>query len=188
MSATTIGLLGGSFNPAHDGHRAMSFYALEHLKLDQIWWLVSPQNPLKLTEGMASLADRLAQAHEVANDPRILVTDLERELGTCYTIDTLRALKDQFPAAKFVWLMGEDNLAQMSLWKDWQGIFRIVPVAVFRRKPYGTAAMHSEAVQTFAAARIGIDQAGDLALKAPPVWLLCENEDNPLSATALRGA
>ena len=130
-----IGLLGGSFNPAHDGHLAMSLYALKRLGLDQIWWLVSPQNPLKSAAEMIPLARRMEQSMRLAAHPRLIVTSIESALGTRYTADTLRVLKKRFPRTRFVWLMGADNLRQIPCWKDWQDIFHAVPVAVFRRPP-----------------------------------------------------
>ncbi|MBV9833149.1 MAG: nicotinate-nicotinamide nucleotide adenylyltransferase, partial [Alphaproteobacteria bacterium] len=112
-----IGLLGGSFNPAHEGHVHISLEALKRLDLDEVWWLVSPQNPLKAANGMASLADRMEGARSVtATHPRLRVTDLERKLGTRYTIDTVRALRRRHPHARFVWLMGADNLRQLPRW------------------------------------------------------------------------
>ena len=118
-----IGLLGGSFNPAHDGHSHISNLALERLNLDCVWWLVSQQNPMKSTEGMASLDQRMEKAREVAGNRRIMVTDIERELGTQYTADTLPALQKKFSGGHFVWLMGADNLAQIEQWHEWENIF-----------------------------------------------------------------
>src|SRR6185437_14156158 len=128
-----IGLLGGSFNPAHEGHLAMSLYALKRLGLRQVWWLVSPQNPLKPSKGMAPFAQRLEQARQLTHDPRIVVTDIEAQLGTRYTVDTLRELRRHFPHTHFVWLMGADNMEQMPRWRRWPQIFMQVPVAIFRR-------------------------------------------------------
>ena len=121
---TNIGLLGGSFNPAHEGHLEISLLALEKLRLDYIWWMVSPQNPLKPKKGMASLPERLSTARSTANDPRLSVTDIETELGTFYTTDTLSALCDHFSETRFVWLMGADNLLQMQHWKKWSNFKR----------------------------------------------------------------
>ena len=128
-----VGLLGGSFNPAHEGHLHISRLALDHLGLDELWWLVSPRNPMKPARGMASFDERLAGARTVAADPRIAVSGIERRLGTRYTADTLRALGARFPRIAFVWVMGADNLAQISRWKDWTAIFEAVPIAVFDR-------------------------------------------------------
>jgi nicotinate-nucleotide adenylyltransferase len=133
----TVGLLGGSFNPAHAGHRHASLVALKHLGLDAVWWLVSPQNPLKSSRGMAPLAQRLKTARAVAKHPRILATDIERPLGTRYTADTIEKLRQHFPRTRFVWLMGLDNLHQIHLWKRWEDIFRAVPVCVIDREISG---------------------------------------------------
>jgi nicotinate-nucleotide adenylyltransferase len=132
----SVGLLGGSFNPAHGGHRRMSLAALERLGLDEIWWLVSPQNPLKPVAGMAPLAARLASAKAIARHPRIRVTAIEDELGTQLTIDTLQALKRRHPQVRFLWLMGADNLLQFHRWAHWRDIARAVPIVVMARPLY----------------------------------------------------
>ena len=181
-----IGLLGGSFNPAHDGHLAMSLYALQQLGLDQIWWMVSPQNPLKKASDMAPLTRRMAYAKRVAAHPRINVTDIETSLGTHYTADTLRALKRRFPGARFVWLMGADNLTQIPRWKDWQDIFRIVPVAVFRRPAYPAGRGLGKAALRFAQAWRAASKAKNLARTKSPAWLILDNKLNYHSATRIR--
>ena len=132
----SVGLLGGSFNPAHGGHRHVSVAALERLGLDEVWWLVSPQNPLKPVAGMAPLAARLQSAQRVARHPRIRATAIEEKLGTRRTVDTLRALRRRFPHVRFVWLMGADNLAQFHRWADWRTIARQAPIVVFARPRY----------------------------------------------------
>ena len=138
MRHRRIGLLGGSFNPAHRGHLHLSLTALQRLDLDEVWWLVSPQNPLKPVAGMAPFAARLDQARQVAaGHKRIRVTDLENRLGgSHYTADTLKALRRRFPRLRFVWLMGGDNLVQIRHWERWAEIFRTVPIAVFDRPSY----------------------------------------------------
>lgn len=133
-----IGLLGGSFNPAHDGHRHISLYALKMLGLDEVWWMVSPQNPLKPIAGMAPLAERVAAARLVAKHPRIRVTDIERKMGTRYTVDTLTQLKQRFPDTAFTWLMGTDNLLTFHKWRQWERIFALVPVVALDRPPRGS--------------------------------------------------
>src|SRR5262245_19769275 len=138
-----IGLLGGSFNPAHEGHRDISLAALAYLDLDEVWWVVSPQNPLKSEKGMASFAERMAGAQAMAHHPRIKVTDIEKWLGTRYTADTMRTLVTRFPSYRFVWLMGADNLAQIASWRDWTRIFHLVPIAVFDRPTYTIKALSS---------------------------------------------
>ena len=132
----SIGLLGGSFNPAHGGHRKMSLAALERLGLDEVWWLVSPQNPLKPVVGMAPLEARIASARKVARHPRIRPTAIEAELGTQLTVDTLQALKHRFPQVRFLWLMGSDNLLQFHRWAEWRTIARTVPIVVMARPHY----------------------------------------------------
>jgi nicotinate (nicotinamide) nucleotide adenylyltransferase len=130
---TRTGLLGGSFNPAHRGHRALSRHALRMLDLDEIWWLVSPGNPLKEARGMAPLPLRYRSAVRAARGLPIRVTAIEREFGTPYTAETLIALRRRFAEHQFVWLMGADNLAQFHRWRDWRGIGRTVPIAVIGR-------------------------------------------------------
>lgn len=133
---TRIGLLGGSFNPAHGGHRAISLQAMDALALDGLWWLVSPGNPLKPKTGMAPLPARLASARAAARRSRISATAIEAELGTRYTVDTLRALVRRYPQHRFIWLMGADNLGQLHHWRDWRNIARMMPIAVIARPGY----------------------------------------------------
>jgi nicotinate-nucleotide adenylyltransferase len=135
------GLLGGSFNPAHGAHRQVSLFARDALGLDQVWWLVSPGNPLKPKHGMAPLAARVHSAQEQARRAPIRVTAIERELGTVYTVDTVRALKRRFRRRRFVWLMGSDNLAQFHRWKDWREIAEEMPIAVIARPGYDDDAL-----------------------------------------------
>lgn len=187
MAGLRIGLLGGSFNPGHEGHRAVSLYAIKRLKLHQVWWLVSPQNPLKPSKGMAPLSSRLKQARAVANHPRIAVMDMEIQLRTRYTFDTLRALKWRFPATRFVWLMGADNLGQIPEWHEGLAIFHVMPVAVFRRPAYSAGRGLGKAAQRHARSWLPTNRAGDLASLAPPAWLVLDNPLNNLSATAIRG-
>jgi len=134
-----VGLLGGSFNPAHRAHLHISQEAIKRLGLDAVWWLVSPQNPLKTAKDMASQAIRLASAHAIARDPRIVPTDVERKLGTQYTVDTLKALVDLHPSTRFIWLMGGDNLQSFHRWYQWRQIVRVVPIAVLLRPRYSGA-------------------------------------------------
>ncbi len=179
-----IGLLGGSFNPAHDGHLHLTLEALKRLGLDEVWWLVSPQNPLKSARGMAPLAQRLAQARAVAAHPRILVTDLERNLGTARSARTLEILHRRYPRLRFVWLMGADNLAQMPKWWRWTRIFEAVRVAVFDRSPYSYTALAGVAAQRFGQARTA--RPADLWHRATPAWSYIAMRRHPASATALR--
>lgn len=179
-------MLGGSFNPAHRGHLHISQLALKHLDLDEIWWLVSPQNPLKPVTGMAPLAERVAQAAAVAQHSHIRVTDIEVTLGTHYTADTLTALRKRFPAAHFVWLMGADNLRQIARWESWTEIFRLTPIAVFARPAYSLSALGSLAARRFARHRMFPGSARRLAAAPTPAWVFFATRLDPLSATAIR--
>ena len=181
-----IGLLGGSFNPAHGGHREISRDALRRLGLDRVWWLVSPQNPLKSPQEMAPLAQRMANARAVADDPRILVTGLETRLGSAYTADTLTALTHLLPRVRFVWLMGADNLIQVHKWQDWAQIFHTLPVAVFDRPSYSLRALSGMAAQAFARYRLSETSARRLAEARSPAWAFIRCRLNPQSATAIR--
>jgi nicotinate-nucleotide adenylyltransferase len=180
--------LGGSFNPAHEGHRHISLIAMAELGLDQVWWLVSPQNPLKPVEGMEGFDTRLSGARAAARHPRILVTDLERRLGTRYTADTLAVLKCYYPRTHFVWLMGADNLGQIHRWQRWRTIFRNVPVAVFDRPAYGLRALTAPAAQTYRASRVSQSRAGLLARRRSPGWVFFACRLETQSSTAIRQA
>ncbi|MFQ5534800.1 MAG: nicotinate-nucleotide adenylyltransferase [Sphingomonadales bacterium] len=185
---TRVGLLGGSFNPAHAGHRHISRAALERLGLDYVWWLVSPQNPLKPAAGMAPLEERLAQARHVADHPRILVTDIERRIGTRYTAQALERLTAMFPTTRFVWLMGADNLRQIDRWRDWADIFRTVPIAIFDRPTYSFRAMAGAAARRFKRFELPQSRARALAHQRPPAWTFIRGGRHPASATAIRAA
>jgi nicotinate-nucleotide adenylyltransferase len=184
--ARRIGILGGSFNPAHRGHLDISLAAIHRLGLDQVWWLVSPQNPLKPQAGMAPFAERLAQARATARDGRIKVTDLEARLGTRYTAETLRLILRRFPAHRFVWLMGADNLAQISEWRDWQQIFHLLPIAVFARPSYSLSALAAKAARRFVRYRLREGAGRTLATAVPPAWLFVHARLNPISASEIR--
>lgn len=181
-----VGLLGGSFNPAHEGHRHISLLALQRLRLDAVWWLVSPQNPLKSAKDMAPLPDRLQSASDTSRHPQIIPSAIETELGTRYTCDTLSALCRHFPRTRFVWLMGSDNLHQFHLWKNWQDIFKTVPVAVFARPPEGDSIRPAPAGQKFQRYKIDETNAAGLADRPAPCWTILHTPLNPLSATAIR--
>jgi nicotinate-nucleotide adenylyltransferase len=141
-----IGLLGGSFNPAHRGHRRMSLAAMAALDLDEVWWLVSPGNPLKPTKGMAPYAARLASARAMARRSRIKVSHFEADRGTRYTVDTLAALRQRWPRDRFIWLMGEDTVAQFHQWKNWRTLARMVPIALLSRPGYDDDARAARAM------------------------------------------
>lgn len=181
-----IGLLGGSFNPAHAGHRHISLEALKRLGLDEIWWLVSPANPLKDPATLADYNERLAGAKQVAAHPRIRVLDTERTLGTRYTIDTLTALQRQHPQAHFVWLMGADNLPRFHHWKRWREIAGRVPIAVFDREPYQHHALTSRFAAFFAVSRLPEHAQRTLANALPPAWGYLFIRPHPASATEIR--
>jgi nicotinate-nucleotide adenylyltransferase len=183
-----IGLLGGSFNPAHGGHLHLSLLALKRLALDEIWWLVSPQNPLKPAGGMAPFAARLELARRVATaHPRIIVSDLESRLGpTRYTADTLTALGHRFSRLRFVWLMGGDNLVQIPRWERWTEIFETVPVAVFARPSYSLKALSGLAAKRFARQRVPVSAARGLAEMKPPAWVFFHTSLDSRSATRIR--
>lgn len=181
-----VGLLGGSFNPAHEGHRHISLWVLRALGLDQVWWLVSPQNPLKSSEGMAAQTRRLAAARVVARHPRILVTDLESQLGTRYTADTLRQLRRRYPTTRFVWIMGADNLLQIPRWRDWDEIFHTVPVAVFPRRPYSVKALVGKAARRYCRFKIAATAAKGLPALDPPAWTFLDGPLHPASSTDIR--
>ena len=144
-----IGLLGGSFNPTHEGHLHISLMALQRLGLDELWWLVSPSNPLKKSHDLAPYDSRLAGARKMARHPRITVSDFEARAGTSYTVHTLRALMRRFGGVRFVWLAGADILTQMPLWRDWDAIFRTVPIAIFDRPTYSLKALSGLVAQRF---------------------------------------
>lgn len=166
----------------------ISLLALKHLDLDQVWWLVSPQNPLKAVKGMAPFAGRLEQACRVAAPhPRLRVTDLEARLRSSgYTVDSLRALRRRFPRLRFVWLMGSDNLLQIPRWERWPEIFRMVAVAVFDRPSYSLKALSGIAATRFARQRVPVAAARRLAEMQPPVWIFFHTPLDPRSATRIR--
>ena len=181
-------MLGGSFNPAHGGHLHISALALKLLDLDQIWWLVSPQNPLKPVDGMAPFPVRLEGARRIAEtDPRILVTDLESRLASSrYTADSLKALRRRFPRLRFVWLMGGDNLVQIPKWQRWPEIFRTVPIAVFDRPSYSLKALSGPAAKRFARYRVSTSDERRLAEMEPPAWVFFHTRLDDRSATRIR--
>ena len=185
---TRIGLLGGSFNPAHDGHRRISLLVMAALGLDAVWWLVSPGNPLKPKAGMAPLAARLASARKAARRARIVPTAIERELGTRYTLDTLRALRRRYPKVQFVWLMGSDNLAQFHRWRSWRMIARTMPIAVIARPGYEGSALTSPAGAWLGRYRRPPAMLNTRAGWSAPALIYLRFDPDPRSATALRSA
>ncbi len=183
-----VGLLGGSFNPGHAGHRHVAELARRRLRLDQVWLMVSPGNPLKPRHGMAALGDRLASAARVADGRRVVATDIERRLGTAYAVDTLRALRRRFPRTRFVWLMGADILAELPRWRRWTELARLVPFAVLPRPAYTRRALAGRAARRLRAWRIPARAAATLADRRPPAWVFLPARENGCSATALRGS
>lgn len=181
-----VGLLGGSFNPAHAGHLHISLIALKRLKLDEVWWIVSPQNPLKPKAGMADFSQRLASAKATARHPRLRVSDIETRIGTRFTYDTLRVITSRMPRTRFVWLMGADNLAGFHRWQRWRGIARMLPVAVFDRAPFAYAALHSKAAHRFRSDRLTDRNASLISTSAPPAICYLAIRKHPLSSTSLR--
>jgi len=179
-----IGLLGGSFDPAHEGHAHISREALKRLGLDQVWWLVTPGNPLKPRQP-APMADRMVRARAVLKDhPRIRVTDLESRLGTRLTADTIARLRAIYPGVTFVWLMGADNLVQFHKWGRWRDILRNVAVGVLARPGSGVAARTSVAARAFRVHQV--DRGENLRGRKPPVWAFVNLPMNDASSTEIR--
>jgi nicotinate-nucleotide adenylyltransferase len=185
-SVDRVGLLGGSFNPAHEGHRYISLEGLKRLGLKEVWWLVSPQNPLKSADDMAPLDVRLQQARHAARSRRIRVTNVEDQIGTRFSVDTISALKRRFSKTNFVWLMGADNLLQMPKWRDWKTIFESVPIAVFTRSSYSRKALTGAAAKHFADCRIRESAGVELVEYSPPAWVFLHTKPHPVSATRIR--
>lgn len=181
-----IGLLGGSFNPVHEGHRHVTLEALHRLGLDEVWWLVSPQNPLKSDAGMEPLTTRLARAKRFVRHPKIKIEAPELVLGTRYTLDTVRALQRLYPHAHFVWLMGADILPQLVHWDGWRELFAAIPIAAFARPGWSYAALNSTAPRAFARYRLTAANARRLPSCEPPAWCFIPSRLDRHSATAIR--
>jgi len=181
-----IGLLGGSFNPAHQGHRHISLTALKTMALDEVWWLVSPGNPLKDHRELAPLAERVLRARNLANHPRIRVNTFEAERKLTFTADTIAALLAAYPAVGFVWLMGADSLTNFHHWERWHTIARSVPIAVFNRPGHAAPALHSPFASTYRDYRIDTADARLLPLLQPPAWMFFHGRALDLSSTELR--
>ena len=188
MSLPVTGLLGGSFNPAHGGHRRITLFAMQALRLDEAWWLVSPGNPLKPKAGMAPLQARVRSAFAQARRAPIRVTAIEQELGTRYTIDTLRALKRRYPRRRFVWIMGADNLAQFHKWKAWRAIAKEMPIAVIARPGYDDAALASPAMAWLRRYRLSAAGFRNRSEWSAPALIELRFDPDPRSATAIRRA
>ncbi len=188
----SVGLYGGSFNPVHGGHAHVANTALQRLGLDRVIWLVSPQNPLKSPEATAALDERLAQtallAAQWAAGPSMIVSDLERRIGTRYSIDTVRWLKARFPGVRFVWIMGADGLADFHLWRGWGAFAREIPIAIVSRPGVATRSRSSPLARRLAAFRIPASAARTLAGRTPPAWVYLDAPYDFTSSTALRNS
>ena len=181
-----IGLFGGTFDPPHEAHLSACLLAKKRLKLDQVWWLVTPGNPLKDTRGLAPLDDRIAAARGLARHPRIVVSGIEASIGLRYTHDTIRYLIAHCGGVRFVWLMGADNLRSFHRWQRWRDIAALIPIAVVDRMGPSLYATAGTAAQALAAARIPEQAALSLPERRPPVWVFLHGLKSPLSSTALR--
>jgi nicotinate-nucleotide adenylyltransferase len=183
-----VGLLGGSFNPAHAGHRHVAERVRRRLRLDQVWLLVSPGNVLKPRAGMAPFCERLAGARGFADGRRIVASGIEAALHTSYSIDTLRLLRVRFPHVRFVWVMGADILEQLPRWRNWERFVRMVPILVMPRPSYNLRALSGQAARRLRAARLPAGAAARLADATPPAWVFLPASQHPASASAIRAA
>ncbi|MDR3408574.1 MAG: nicotinate-nucleotide adenylyltransferase [Methylovirgula sp.] len=183
-----VGLFGGSFDPAHEGHRQASLLALRRLGLDRVWWLVSPGNPLKDTSALPALAARIAAAKKIARDRRIIVTGLEAAIGARFTYQTILYLKARCPGVHFVWIMGADNLANFERWKHWHTIAANVPIAIIDRPGSTLSSPHSRAALALGRYRYDESDGPIFPLASPPALIFLHGPRSELSSTALRGA
>lgn len=183
-----IGLMGGSFNPPHQGHVIAAEAAVKRLKLDQLWWVVTPGNPLKAHDGLPPLDKRMALVRRYARGPRMKVTGFEAELGTPYTAATLAFLKQRYPGVHFVWVMGADNLATLDRWQHWRDIASLIPMAVVDRPGYRFKALAKPAAAALARCRLPEASAARLPVLRPPAWTMLTTRLSPLSSTDLRRA
>ena len=181
-----IGLLGGTFNPPHEGHLIISLYALKRLRLDRIWWLVTPGNPLKRNDGLPSLAERLAATRAIARDPRLAVTGFEAEIGARFTADTIAFLRRRAPGVHFVWIMGADNLRQFHLWRRWRRVAERIPIAVVDRPGSTLRALSGHAGGYLVKFRVSERQAAGFADRKPPAFIFLHGPRSMLSSSAIR--
>ena len=184
----TVGLMGGSFNPAHGGHRSISLFAIDALGLDEFWWMVSPGNPLKPKNDMAPLSARLVSAKRLARRSPIKATAIERELGSVYTVDTLRKLTARYPKTRFIWIMGADNLLQFHHWRQWREIARMMPIAVIARPGYDAVAIAGPAMAWFRRFVRRQNQRHHWTMWSTPALVFMRFRPDPRSATAIRRA
>jgi nicotinate-nucleotide adenylyltransferase len=182
-----IGLLGGSFNPPHPGHALVTRIVLTRLRLDRVWWLVTPGNPLKSQADLAALHARVEAARRLFAGPRVAVTDIEAKIGARYTYDTLAWLARRAPKVRFVWIMGADNLGQFHLWRHWRDIAGLVPIAVVDRPGSTLKATSSRAAAALASWRVPEAEAARFAERRPPALLFLHGPRSELSSTVLRG-
>ena len=159
---------------------------MKHLKLDTIWWVVSPQNPLKESKEMAPFTERLNHAKKIAQDPRILVTDIEDRISTRFTIDSIKIIQRSFLEKKFIWIMGADNLIQIPQWKNWRELFSTVPIVIFDRAPYSVKALSGKAAQVFSKSRLPPKYVRELSNFKPPAWTFIRMPLHPATATEIR--
>jgi len=181
-----VGLYGGSFNPAHAGHRHVSVTALRRLDLDRLWWIVTPGNPLKDRGELAATAERVAGARRIAAHPRIDITCFEEAIGARYTVDSLRFLARRFPDVHFVWIMGADSLWTFHRWRGWRTIAALMPIVVIDRPGYTLKAVRSRAATALAAYRVPEEEGPSLAGSHAPAWLFLHGPRSSLSSSALR--
>lgn len=181
-----VGLFGGSFNPPHEGHLLVAEIALRRLGLDQLWWIVTPGNPLKSRSELAALPDRIAMSQKLIKDPRIKITAFEKTLGGSYTADALAVVKSKNPQAHFVWVMGADSLKSFHLWQKWREIVSTFPIAVVDRPGSTLSFLSSKMARTFDYARIDEDDAGTLWKRKAPAWTFIHGPRSALSSTAIR--
>jgi nicotinate-nucleotide adenylyltransferase len=180
--------MGGSFNPPHAGHRIAADAAMKRLGLDQLWWLITPGNPLKSRDGLSAVNGRMDLVRQFAVGPKMKVTGFERELGTSYTAATLAFLKRRHPGVRFVWIMGADNLASFDRWQHWRSIADIMPIAVVDRPGWRLRGLSSPAALALSRWRLPESEARSLADRKPPAWMLLTIRLSDLSSTALRNA
>lgn len=182
----TIGLFGGTFNPPHAGHRQASLLALRRLGLDQLWWMVTPGNPLKKNGGLPGMPERMRAAAEIAAHPRIAISGAEAIFRTRYTADLIQILKQREPATRFVWIMGSDSLTDFHRWEDWRRLASSVPIAVVNRPRSLVAPLTARAAQALGRYRVDLEDATMLADREPPAWLFLYGPRIAASSTAIR--